>query len=930
LLAFCLLGGVRVAMAADFYVSPTAAANGNGSFNNPWKLQTALDHPAAVQPGDTIWLRGGIYNAPPYTSYLVGTSAEPIVVRQYAGERARIDGNYNGNEPTLIVLGKYTWFWGFEIFNSDPTRFTPDGRDPPRRGIGVQLSGDGTRMVNMIVHDTSQGVLTGEGADDARIYGTLFYYNGFDSPDRGHGHGIYAQNLGTPSKRIYDNIIFEQFGWGIHAYGEGGHLDNFDFQGNISFNNGGLSGAYHSNILVGGLQVATNPQLISNYTYNVDQQNNNNLGYSAGCSSPDILDNYFVGGKSLKEVNCSSMTITGNTFVGNIEGFSESSYPNNTYYGTTRPTGVKIFVRPNIYEAGRAHIVVYNWDLASTASVDVSGILSAGDGFEVRNAADFFGAPVLTGTYSGGALTLPLSGLTVAQPIGVPAPNPIGREFNVFVLLPASPGGAPTPTPAATSTPTATRTATATATRTPTSAPPTATATATRTATPVPPTATWTATATRTPTRTATGVPPTATATHTPTDPPPTSTRTPTNPPPTATATRTATGVPPTATRTPTDPPETPTPTRTATATNPPPTATRTPTRTATAPAAPTPTPTPEIPPDLVRVEAEAADLAGPMEILPGTQAYGGWYITSETANSGTATWHFTIPVTGNYVVWCRVHAIDSDHDAFDVRADQGPWDTYDVAQGTWGPNWQWTRVNGRGGTGVPLTINPRVFHFTAGDHTLRFRGKRPLTRADRVILTNDFEFVPTEGNTNSFWDVTPANAFYDFVENLARNEITEGCGGGDYCPEASIKRSQMAVMILKAKHGSAYVPPPATGTVFTDIPANAFAAAWIEQLAEEGITTGCGDRKYCPNRPVTRKQMAVFLVKATHSPNYVPPPAVGVFADIAPSHPFAPWIEQLAAQGVTAGCGNGNFCPNRAVTRAQMAAFLVKAFHLP
>ncbi len=81
----------------DFYVSPTAAANGNGSFNSPWKLQTALDHPSAVQPGDTIWLRGGIYNAPPYTSHLVGTSANPIIVRQYPGERARIDGNYNGN-----------------------------------------------------------------------------------------------------------------------------------------------------------------------------------------------------------------------------------------------------------------------------------------------------------------------------------------------------------------------------------------------------------------------------------------------------------------------------------------------------------------------------------------------------------------------------------------------------------------------------------------------------------------------------------------------------------------------------------------------------------------------------------------------------------------------------------------------------------------
>ena len=67
------------------------------------------------------------------------------------------------NEVTLDIQGKYAWFWGVEIFNSDPTRFSSNGA-PPRRGTAVHLSGDGTRMINMIVHDTSQGVLTGEGA----------------------------------------------------------------------------------------------------------------------------------------------------------------------------------------------------------------------------------------------------------------------------------------------------------------------------------------------------------------------------------------------------------------------------------------------------------------------------------------------------------------------------------------------------------------------------------------------------------------------------------------------------------------------------------------------------------------------------------------------------------------------------------------------
>ncbi|MEX2385261.1 MAG: hypothetical protein WEB59_11825, partial [Thermoanaerobaculia bacterium] len=206
---------------------------------------------------------------------------------------------------------------------------------------------------------------------------------------------------------------------------------------------------------------------ISNYTYNTGQQNNNNLGYAAGCTNPTVTNNYFASGTALDVNSCSSMTITGNTFYGSISGFSQSAFPSNTYYGSTRPTGVKIFIRPNAYEAKRANITIYNWDLQSTVNVDVSGILASGDGYEVRNAADFFGAPVLTGTYSGGSISLPMTGLSVAPPVGVLAPLPTGPEFNTFILLPASGGGSPTPTP--------------TATRTPTAAPPTATRTPTRT-----------------------------------------------------------------------------------------------------------------------------------------------------------------------------------------------------------------------------------------------------------------------------------------------------------------------------------------------------------------------------------------------------------------------------------------------------------------
>jgi hypothetical protein len=138
-----------------------------------------------------------------------------------------------------------------------------------------------------------------------------------------------------------------------------------------------------------------------------------------------------------------------------------------------------------------------------------------------------------------------------------------------------------------------------------------------------------------------------------------------------------------------------------------------------------------------------------------------------------------------------------------------------------------------------------------------------------------------------------------------------------------------MAVFLLKGKLGSAYAPPAGSGAMFADVPPGTFALDWIEDLARSGVTAGCDTYLYCPERPVTRAQMAVFLLKARYGSAYVPPAAVGVFDDVPVSSGFAPWIEELAAEGITAGCGGVNYCPDNANTRAQMAAFIVATFGL-
>jgi len=186
-----------------------------------------------------------------------------------------------------------------------------------------------------------------------------------------------------------------------------------------------------------------------------------------------------------------------------------------------------------------------------------------------------------------------------------------------------------------------------------------------------------------------------------------------------------------------------------------------------------------------------------------------------------------------------------------------------------------------------------------------------------------------------SFSDVPTLYWAGGFIERLYRAGITGGCGVNplQYCPETTVTRSQMAVFLERGIHGSSYHPPVVgLSTGFADVQPDYWAGAWIKQLAAEGITGGCGPGNYCPESPVTRAQMAVFLLRSKHGASYSPP-AVGTstgFTDVDPAYWAGAWIKQLVAEGITAGCGVGMYCPEAPVTRAQMAVFLVKTFNLP
>jgi len=181
----------------------------------------------------------------------------------------------------------------------------------------------------------------------------------------------------------------------------------------------------------------------------------------------------------------------------------------------------------------------------------------------------------------------------------------------------------------------------------------------------------------------------------------------------------------------------------------------------------------------------------------------------------------------------------------------------------------------------------------------------------------------------DSFTDVPRSSSYYPFVETLLHHGITSGCSGTTYCPTAATTREQMAVFVLTAG-APGQQPPPCTTPLFRDVPASSPYCRWIEELARRGVVTGCGGFfDYCPGDAVTREQMAVFVLR-TVDPSLSPPACTTpLFSDVPASSPYCRWIEELARRGVVSGCGGNFYCPTQPVTREQMGVFISGTFGL-
>jgi photosystem II stability/assembly factor-like uncharacterized protein len=213
---------------------------------------------------------------------------------------------------------------------------------------------------------------------------------------------------------------------------------------------------------------------------------------------------------------------------------------------------------------------------------------------------------------------------------------------------------------------------------------------------------------------------------------------------------------------------------------------------------------------------------------------------------------------------------------------------------------------------------------------------------ADVTVVNEDtLQTTVRGGYVYDFADVPPGALFHDAIVRLASAGVTNGCGGGDFCPSGNVSRAQVAALLERAIRGPDYYYPPPS-QIFTDVHACTSLAAEISQLWRDALTVGCGNGDFCPSGLVTRAQMALFVGRAI-APGATPPPsysdggtgrsydcsAASPFTDVPANTANCNAIGYIWAKGIVDGFGDGTFHPNGRLTRAPAAKFIANAFGL-
>jgi len=204
----------------------------------------------------------------------------------------------------------------------------------------------------------------------------------------------------------------------------------------------------------------------------------------------------------------------------------------------------------------------------------------------------------------------------------------------------------------------------------------------------------------------------------------------------------------------------------------------------------------------------------------------------------------------------------------------------------------------------------------------------------EETLSTGDLE-TWTLHVGKSFADEPPSAPFYPEVETGLHRGVSNGCGGGNYCPTDLLFRAEAAALLLRAAGIAPAACNPGSEMFPDDVPAIDLSCPWVEEAARRGIMAACGPGRFCPELAVTREQMAFYLLRAVEGSSYVPPPVMDClegdepYDDVEADSVYCRWIKDIKSRGITAGCGLDAFCPAGPVTRDVMASLLSHAFAL-
>ncbi len=491
-----------------YYVATWGKSTYDGTTTKPWDLKTALSKTNVITAGDTLFLESGTYEGH-FDCRLSGSANSPVVIlplkRDIDAGFVIIDGKSgqaDSDDPTFSIesSSSYVVIRELHFTSSFVNRYSTDanGNDLVWTS-GISVGGKNCKIINCFMYDNlSNGIISGYIGTGNEFYGNIVFHNGcVTGSNNPRSHGAYIQNDNSSQRKTFENnILFNNYRTGIHAYSDGGKIIGVSLIGNIVFNNGMMrqSGMSDKNIIAGtGGGGCDNINIENNCTYNNPETQGTGIqaGYGGINNNTVVRNNkIFNGLHPFYFSGWYKTEVTNNTVAANVQSvliqlvlpetslgvkFSDYTINNNTYYTATPAstsfmyqyentgdtkvaftqwqsnTGFDrnstyttslpplnwIEIKPNKYEQGRAHVAVYNFQNKTTETIDVSSFMPVGSEYVVYDVQNLFGQPLRQGTLTGRTIDVPLNNTAFKKPFGNVVNGNIKHtpsEFNVFLI----------------------------------------------------------------------------------------------------------------------------------------------------------------------------------------------------------------------------------------------------------------------------------------------------------------------------------------------------------------------------------------------------------------------------------------------------------------------------------------------------------------